>query len=216
MQDASKAVWIISWVSVAFFASLSSMYSSSRCSCWFEPEIIKLCESSDKMYSNNILNFQESATILNACTKKVRKLIECTRIYKIRNNTHLKNVLKSVLIHWMAIYCETQNRANAVLLILIRTSLSQNVSIPNSEAGHQAIGSIKTIYQQTPPIYWHRSSSSSLSSNHTDITAFSASLSRHLHEWCLILRTSRQYVQTTQQHCDSVRPRTFFLQFLYS
>ena len=28
------------------------------------------------MYSNNILNFQESTRILNACTKK--KLIECT------------------------------------------------------------------------------------------------------------------------------------------
>ena len=34
------------------------------------------------MYSNNILNFQESTTILNACTKKIRKLIEgSTEIY---------------------------------------------------------------------------------------------------------------------------------------
>ena len=30
------------------------------------------------MYSNNILNFQESMTILNACTKKVWKLFEGT------------------------------------------------------------------------------------------------------------------------------------------
>ena len=30
------------------------------------------------MYSNNIVNFQESTTILNACTKKVWKLIEGT------------------------------------------------------------------------------------------------------------------------------------------
>ena len=30
----------------------------------------KLVQSSHKMYSNNILNFQESTTILNACTKK--------------------------------------------------------------------------------------------------------------------------------------------------
>ena len=30
------------------------------------------------MYSNNILNFLESMTILNACTKKVWKLIEGT------------------------------------------------------------------------------------------------------------------------------------------
>ena len=30
------------------------------------------------MYSNNIVNFQESTTILNACTKVVWKLIEAT------------------------------------------------------------------------------------------------------------------------------------------
>ena len=37
------------------------------------------------MYSNNILNFQESTTISNACTKKVWKLIEGT--------TYLRNSL---------------------------------------------------------------------------------------------------------------------------
>ena len=41
-------------------------------SCSFEYEIIKI----GQMYSNSILNFQESTTILNACTKKVWKLIE--------------------------------------------------------------------------------------------------------------------------------------------
>ena len=30
------------------------------------------------MYSNNIVNFQESMTILNACTEKDWNLIECT------------------------------------------------------------------------------------------------------------------------------------------
>ena len=35
------------------------------------------------MYSNNILNFQESTTILNACTKKVWKLIEGTTYLSI-------------------------------------------------------------------------------------------------------------------------------------
>ena len=38
-------------------------------------EIIKIVQSSHTMYSNNILNFQESMTILNAHTKKVWKLI---------------------------------------------------------------------------------------------------------------------------------------------
>ena len=30
------------------------------------------------MYNNNIIKFQESTTILNACAKKVWKIIECT------------------------------------------------------------------------------------------------------------------------------------------
>ena len=36
------------------------VYSNSYCSCWFEPEIIKIGQSSYNMYSNNILNFQVS------------------------------------------------------------------------------------------------------------------------------------------------------------
>ena len=56
----------------------SRVYSNCCCSCLFEPEIIKIGDSSHQMDSNNIVNFQESTTILNACTKKVRKFIECT------------------------------------------------------------------------------------------------------------------------------------------
>ena len=108
MQDGQKAVWSIPYVSVAFFPSLkqnfiayhsskvsshpdcifeiyhmwqsgfSRVYSNCCYSCSFEAEIIKIGQSSHKIYSNNILNFQESTTILNACTKKVWKLIECT------------------------------------------------------------------------------------------------------------------------------------------
>ena len=52
------------------------MYSNCCCSSSFEPEIINIGQSSHKMYSNNIVNFQEATTILNACTKKVCKLIE--------------------------------------------------------------------------------------------------------------------------------------------
>ena len=61
----------------------SRVYSNCCCSCSFEAEIIKLGRSSHKMYSNNILNFQESMTILNACTKKVWKLIEGTTYFFI-------------------------------------------------------------------------------------------------------------------------------------
>ena len=52
------------------------------------------------MYSNNILNFQKSTTILNACTKKVWKLIECPRILDncpdVKQNSMYKNVIKLI------------------------------------------------------------------------------------------------------------------------
>ena len=46
------------------------MYSNCCCSSSFEAEIIKIGQSSHKMYSNNILNFQVPTIILNDCTKK--------------------------------------------------------------------------------------------------------------------------------------------------
>ena len=80
MQDGQKAVWSIPYVSVAFFPSLKQnfiayhfskvsdwifeihqlwqsdfcrVYSNSCCSCSFEREIIKIGQSSHKMYRNN-------------------------------------------------------------------------------------------------------------------------------------------------------------------
>ena len=100
IQDGRNAVWSIPYVSVAFFPSLkpsfiayrsskvssrpdcilkihqlwqssfSRVYSNCYCSCSFEPEIIEIGQSSHKMYSNNILNFQEFTKILNAYKKK--------------------------------------------------------------------------------------------------------------------------------------------------
>ena len=46
------------------------MYSISCYSCSFEREIIKIGQSSHKMYSNNILNFQESKTIFKCPYEK--------------------------------------------------------------------------------------------------------------------------------------------------
>ena len=101
MQDGRKAVWSIPYVSVAFFPSLkqnfiayhsskvysrpdcifeihqlwqlgfSRVYSNCCCSCSFEAEILKIGQSSHKMYSNKIMNFQKSTTILNACKKSL-------------------------------------------------------------------------------------------------------------------------------------------------
>ena len=62
-------------------SSFSRVYSNCCFSGSFEPKIIKIGPLSYKMYSNNILNFQESMTILNAHTKKVWKLIVCTSYF---------------------------------------------------------------------------------------------------------------------------------------
>ena len=110
MQDVPKAVWSILYVSEAFFPSLKQnfiayrsfkvswrpecifeipylwqsgfcrVYSNFCCSCSFQPEIIQIGQSSHKMYSNNILNSQESTTILNASTKKSGNLLKSPRI----------------------------------------------------------------------------------------------------------------------------------------
>ena len=59
-------------------SGFSRVYSNCFCICSFEREIIKINQLSYNSYSNNILKFQESTTILNAHTKKVWKLIVCT------------------------------------------------------------------------------------------------------------------------------------------
>ena len=60
----------------------SRVYSNCCCSCSFEPEIKKKKggQSSHKMYSNNILNIQESTTILNASTKLSGNFLKAPRI----------------------------------------------------------------------------------------------------------------------------------------
>ena len=125
-QDGWKAVWSIPYISVAFFPSLKQnfityhsskvsscpdcifeihqlwqsgftmVYSNCCWSCSCEPGTIKISQSSHKMYSNNILNFQESTTILNACTKKSGNLLKAPRMY-------IKCCIKNIIIefpHW--------------------------------------------------------------------------------------------------------------------
>ena len=62
-------------------SGFTRVYSDCCCSCSFEPEIIKIGQPSHKMYRNNILNFQESTTILNACAlkKKSGNLLKAPR-----------------------------------------------------------------------------------------------------------------------------------------
>ena len=63
-------------------SGFSRVYSNCFCSCLFEPKIIKISQSSHDMDSNSIQNFQESTSILNACTKKAWKLIEGTSYHQ--------------------------------------------------------------------------------------------------------------------------------------
>ena len=61
----------------------SRVYSNCCCSCSFEHEIIKIGQSSHKMYSNNILSFQESYDNFKCLYKKVWNLIEGTTYISI-------------------------------------------------------------------------------------------------------------------------------------
>ena len=121
MQDGRKAIWSIPYVSVAFFPSLkhnfiayhyskvsdgifdihqrwqsgfSRVYSNCCCICSFEAEIMKIGLSSNKTYSNKILNFQETTAILNAHTKKKKpgKLIVCTSYVLLWCTLEIKRV----------------------------------------------------------------------------------------------------------------------------
>ena len=70
-------------------SGFSRVYSNCCCSCSFEHEIMKNGQSSHKMYSNNIVNFQESTIILNACTKKSLETYWIHHIYiYIYTHTH--------------------------------------------------------------------------------------------------------------------------------
>ena len=60
-------------------SGFSRVYSNCCSSCSFEPEIIRIGQSSHKMYSNNIFHFHESTKILNVCAKKSGNLLKAPR-----------------------------------------------------------------------------------------------------------------------------------------
>ena len=78
------------------------VYSNSCCSCSFESEILKIGQSSHKMYSNNILNFQESTTIFYACTKNSGNLLKAPRI--LLNLLKLLNLYNQKIDIYVYIY----------------------------------------------------------------------------------------------------------------
>ena len=127
MQDGPKAVWSIPFISLAFCLSLkqnfisylslkvfsrpdcifeihqlwqsgfSMVYSNSYCISLFEPEIINIGQSSHKIYSNNILNFQE-CTILNTSTKKPGNLLKASRIGPFKSPEELDHSTNEYLL----------------------------------------------------------------------------------------------------------------------
>ena len=64
-------------------SGVSRVYSNCYCRCSFELEIIKISLSSDKMYSNNKVNFQVFTPIVNACTKKPVNLLKAPCLWFI-------------------------------------------------------------------------------------------------------------------------------------
>ena len=157
MQDALKAVWSINTFLWHFFqlfpslkqnfiayrcskvssrpdcifeihqlwqSSFSRVYSNSCCSCSFEPEIIKIGQSSHK-----ILNFQESTTILNACTEKSGNLMKAPRISFIVNFCLGKfsfslDTFWTYLVYKMSLWCNENNSIKSFIAILIINQLN--------------------------------------------------------------------------------------------
>ena len=101
-KESSCPDWIFE-IHQLWQSGFSRVYSTSCCSCSFEPEIIKIVLSSHKLYSNKILKFQVSTTILNAFTKKCGNLLnglhihakkECLWIYQMNKTVQVKCTLR--------------------------------------------------------------------------------------------------------------------------
>ena len=113
----SSCQWACQWPSVQPLSSPQLKFTSCdnqalvRCipiaaiAVHLNLKIIKIGQSSHKMYSNNIVNFQESTTILNAWTKKVWKLIEGTTYLNGINNKLFCEKYRyeyTIKIHWLS------------------------------------------------------------------------------------------------------------------
>ena len=171
MQDGWKAVWSIPCVFVTFFPSLkqnfiayhyskvsshpdcifeihqlwqsgfSRVYSNCCCSCWFEPEIIKIGQSSHKMYSNNILNYQESTTILNARTKKLGNLLNAPhkrRFFEISTTISFDTIFS---LH----YQKKETRKSLFLFMEVHITLEETQRMRKDEKIRPVKGLMNTL-----------------------------------------------------------------------
>ena len=154
MQDGWKAVWSIPYISVVFFPSLkqsiiayrsskvsscpdcifeinqllelgfSRVYSNCCCSCWFEPEIIKIGQSSYEMYSN---------------TEFLRVYDNFKCLYKKCQETYCMHHVYAYIYMWpwawqlleyIIIYISFQNKLTVSIITL---SYFQNICQENSD-----------------------------------------------------------------------------------
>ena len=76
----SDCIFEIRWL---WQSGFSQVYSNCCCSCSFKAEIIKIDQSFQNMYSHNILNFQESTSIVSAHTKNSGNLSYAPRTWCI-------------------------------------------------------------------------------------------------------------------------------------
>ena len=72
-------------------SDFSRVYSNCCCSCLFEPEIIRIGQSSHKMYSNNILIFSKVYENFKCLYKRFWKLIEGISYFlrQVSDGTHI-------------------------------------------------------------------------------------------------------------------------------
>ena len=107
-------------------SGFNRVYSNSCCSYSFKPEIIRIDQSSHKMYITNILNFQESTTILNACTKKDWELIDIYIYIYIYKWVRLYVCVSMPILHWF-IYTISPTQRSIFKNFLIRFFLGKTV-----------------------------------------------------------------------------------------
>ena len=151
-------------------SAFSWVYSNSCCSCSFEPEIIKIPQSSHKIDRNNLLSFQEPTTILNVCTKKVWKIIECMPWLAILGNIFWCFYSYSSLIHFENCSEQFTMRSTRLLIPLLPCLVPWKFHISWFICSPPSLFHFSTFYDQ------HDKNSISISRLHSLITCLRVSI----------------------------------------
>ena len=140
------------------------VYSNCCCSSSFEPEIIKIDQSSHKIYSYNILNFQESTTILNACTKKSGNILNATHAHThTHTHTHIYIYMCILWVHEItqnlfyegghstvilteSVFTKKEMNNQWSITFLQSTSVKINILIPASALLVEAFLKLKVLF----------------------------------------------------------------------